>query len=260
MEQVGAHALSGPGSSGSRIRASSPGTGRYVDDVVLPGMLHAAFLRSYVPHGRLNSVDASEARELPGVVAVYTGEDMVRLTEPVTPGAIVGMNLIPGMQSPSFYAAGHRQGPPRRRPDRAGHRREPLHRRGRARADRRGHRPARPDRHLRGRPRPVEGPDLRRGRQQRPPARSELPLGDVDAAFAKADRVVTASIDVHRHQPVPMECRALIADWDGEAEHLTLYASTQSPHMYRMLLPGPDRRAHGPDPGARRPTSAAASA
>src|SRR5208282_5592386 len=40
-----------------------------------------------------------------------------------------------------------------------------------------------------------------------------MSFGDVDAAFAEADRVVRASIDVHRHQPVPMECRGLIASW-----------------------------------------------
>ena len=34
-----------------------------------------------------------------------------------------------------------------------------------------------------------------------------------------------------------MECRGLVADWDAPAEHLTIHASTQSPHMYRMLLP-----------------------
>ena len=35
--------------------------------------------------------------------------------------------------------------------------------------------------------------------------RSEMTMGDVDAAFAEADRVVRTSISVHRHQPVPME-------------------------------------------------------
>ena len=62
-------------------------------------------------------------------------------------------------------------------------------------------------------------------------------LGDVDAAFAKADRVVDASIWVHRHQPVPMECRGMIASYDKSAEHLTIHSSTQSPHMLRILLP-----------------------
>ena len=45
------------------------GRGRYVDDVVLPGMLHAAFQRSTIPHGWLFSVDVSAARAMPGVTS-----------------------------------------------------------------------------------------------------------------------------------------------------------------------------------------------
>src|SRR4051812_47595969 len=51
----------------------------YTDDLVddrLAGALHATFVRSQVAHGRLLSVDASAAREAPGVVAVYTAEDI----------------------------------------------------------------------------------------------------------------------------------------------------------------------------------------
>ncbi|MBN1315904.1 MAG: xanthine dehydrogenase family protein molybdopterin-binding subunit, partial [Anaerolineales bacterium] len=48
----------------------------FVDDVELPGMLHAAFLRSDYAHARLKSIDVTAARERPGVVAVYTAEDM----------------------------------------------------------------------------------------------------------------------------------------------------------------------------------------
>ena len=86
MVDVGARAI------GARVlRAEDPriltGRGRYIDDIVLPGMLHAAFKRSTVPHGRLRSVDVSAARELPGVVAVYTGEDMQRITNPGIPGS-----------------------------------------------------------------------------------------------------------------------------------------------------------------------------
>ena len=43
------------------------GTGSYVDDIQLPGMLHAAFLRSPLAHARILSVDVSAARQLPGV-------------------------------------------------------------------------------------------------------------------------------------------------------------------------------------------------
>ncbi len=49
------------------------GAGNYVDDVVLPGMLHMAILRSPVAHARIANIDASEAEALDGVVAVVTG-------------------------------------------------------------------------------------------------------------------------------------------------------------------------------------------
>ncbi|MBN9110717.1 MAG: xanthine dehydrogenase family protein [Pseudonocardia sp.] len=51
------------------------GLGRYIDDVVLPGMLHAAVLRSPHAHARIVSVDAERARRAPGVVAVLTGPE-----------------------------------------------------------------------------------------------------------------------------------------------------------------------------------------
>ncbi|CAN7600033.1 xanthine dehydrogenase family protein molybdopterin-binding subunit [Phenylobacterium sp. LjRoot219] len=55
------------------------GQGCFVDDVVLPGMLHAAFVRSPVARGRIRAIDASAARELPGVHAVITAEDLAPL-------------------------------------------------------------------------------------------------------------------------------------------------------------------------------------
>lgn len=55
------------------------GGGRYVDDVRLAGMLHAAFVRSPFAHARITSVDASAALEMPGVHAVYTIDDVRHL-------------------------------------------------------------------------------------------------------------------------------------------------------------------------------------
>src|SRR5689334_2777559 len=52
------------------------GRGAYVDDLKLPGLLHAVILRSAVAHGRLISIDASGALGLPGVHAVITSADM----------------------------------------------------------------------------------------------------------------------------------------------------------------------------------------
>ncbi len=52
------------------------GAGRYVDDIVLPGMLHLALLRSPLPHARIVNIDTTAAQQLPGVVAVVTGADL----------------------------------------------------------------------------------------------------------------------------------------------------------------------------------------
>jgi len=52
------------------------GTGSYTDDVKLPGTLHAAFVRAGVAHGKITSIDTSEAKSAPGVVGVFTGEDL----------------------------------------------------------------------------------------------------------------------------------------------------------------------------------------
>ena len=55
------------------------GRGSFVDDVVLPGMLHAAFVRSTVAHGRIKAIDATAARALRGVRAIFTAQDFARL-------------------------------------------------------------------------------------------------------------------------------------------------------------------------------------
>src|SRR2546428_13577240 len=61
-----------------------PGHGRYVDAISLPGMLHAAFLRSPHAHARIVRIDVSAARAMLGVVAVFIGEDMQRLVGPMS--------------------------------------------------------------------------------------------------------------------------------------------------------------------------------
>ena len=52
------------------------GHGRYIDDVQTPGTLHLAFVRSNIARGRITNLDVSAARALPGVEAVYTGDDL----------------------------------------------------------------------------------------------------------------------------------------------------------------------------------------
>ncbi|MBV9254838.1 MAG: xanthine dehydrogenase family protein molybdopterin-binding subunit, partial [Actinobacteria bacterium] len=54
------------------------GDGKYVDDLVEPGTLHVAFVRSTVAHANITSIDDSDARTMPGVVGVYRadGDDL----------------------------------------------------------------------------------------------------------------------------------------------------------------------------------------
>jgi len=65
---------------GGILRKEDPelltGQGRYVDDLVLPGMQWMAFVRSPVAHANLISVDVSAATGMPGVTAVFTGQDL----------------------------------------------------------------------------------------------------------------------------------------------------------------------------------------
>ncbi|MDI3269124.1 MAG: glyceraldehyde dehydrogenase subunit alpha [Bacillota bacterium] len=59
------------------------GKGRYTDDIRLPGMLYAAILRSPYAHARIRKIDAEQAKKLPGVVAVFTGADLEGKVGPI---------------------------------------------------------------------------------------------------------------------------------------------------------------------------------
>jgi aerobic carbon-monoxide dehydrogenase large subunit len=232
--------LIGARNVGARVkRAEDPriltGRGRYVDDVVLPGMLHGAFLRSTIPHGRLRRIDASGARALPGVTAVFTGEDMVSLSTPVRAGQTIGMNQVPGMKLPAVYGLAH---------DKVRFVGDPF-----ALVVAESRSVAEDALELIDfdiemlEPIVTYADALDPGK---PPLfdelgdniafKGEMALGDVEGAFARADRVITASVSVHRHQPVPMEGRGSIGSWDAANGTLTFYTSTQSPHMVRQLL------------------------
>jgi aerobic carbon-monoxide dehydrogenase large subunit len=75
------------------------GQGRYVDDVAPEGVLHAYVVRSPVAHARIVSVDVTEARQAPGVVAVYTAADLAGLGVGALPRAD---GLPPGSLNPEY--------------------------------------------------------------------------------------------------------------------------------------------------------------
>src|SRR5260370_42604108 len=71
------------------------GRGNYVDDVQLPNMLHAAFLRSPFAHASIRGIDAGAGLGSPGVVAVLTGEDVQAQSNPIT-SPLAGLRPLPG--------------------------------------------------------------------------------------------------------------------------------------------------------------------
>jgi carbon-monoxide dehydrogenase large subunit len=205
------------------------GRGRYIDDLHLPNLLHAAFLRSPLPHARVLGMETTAARRAPGVVAVYTGEEMGALTGPVQ----IPMPL--GQRVPEFYPLAT---------DRvrllgdlvamvvAGSRYEaedacelidveyePL--------------PAVVSYEAALDP---DGPVLFDDLGDNVVYTASEGWGDIDAAFAEADRVVEMRLRQHRVANVPMETRGAVADYDPGSGELTFHAATQSPQGLRMQL------------------------
>ena len=210
------------------------GKGRYVDDIKLPGMLHAAFVRSPMAHGRVLSVDVAAARALPGVVAAFTGAELEEMT---VPGPDVLSALMgAGGPTPEFTLLAT---------DKVRFVGDPvavvlaesryLAEDGCELVD-------------------VEYDDLPPVANAsfaldpgspplfanlgdnivRPHSRNEF--GDVAATFADADRVFEFRLDVHRHQNMPMEGRGCIASYDADRGVLTVYAATQSVHVSRIAF------------------------
>jgi aerobic carbon-monoxide dehydrogenase large subunit len=210
------------------------GGGRYVDDIKLPGMLHAAFVRSPIAHAQVVSVDVSAARELPGVVAVYTGAELEEMTVP-GPDALSAL-LGGGGPTPEFTLLAT---------DKVRFAGDPVAivvAESRYLAEDGCELVAVEYDDLP----PVvtasfaldpESPPLFANLGDNivsPHSRSEF--GDVAGTFAAADRVYDFRIDVHRHQNVPMEGRGCVASYDADTGVLTMHAATQGVHVSRIAV------------------------
>jgi carbon-monoxide dehydrogenase large subunit len=205
------------------------GGGRYVDDVVVPHMLHAAFVRSPFPHARVVGIDATDARSSPGVHAVITAAELATVAADLAP--IGPEDLL----MPSFPALAR---------DRVRLVGDPV---AIVLAD--------------SRALAEDGAELVEVDYEPLPGlgamddamaedapllfdelgtnivhRSTHRYGDVDAAFADADRVVRGRFEQHRHANVPMECRGIVVDHDPRTGLLDVHTNHQSPHALRFHL------------------------
>jgi aerobic carbon-monoxide dehydrogenase large subunit len=206
------------------------GRGRFVDDVRMPGTLHACFLRSPHAHARIGHVDAEAARSVPGVVCVLTGPDLAGLVTRLSSFYEVPAlrriefdtmardkarfcgDLVALVVAESRYAAED----------------------GCDEID-------------------VEYDVLPAVTSAEQGRRSDAPLvfddigtnvvfddsacfGDIEAAFRQASHVVSRTFLQHRQSPCPMETRGGIAAFDPHTGELTYHASTQSGHSLRRAI------------------------
>jgi carbon-monoxide dehydrogenase large subunit len=207
------------------------GRASYTDDVTLPRLVHAAFLRSPHPHARILRVERDAAMAVPGVLRVFTGADLAEVCDPwvAVLEHLKGMKSAPQHPLPLDRATWQGEAvvavvAETRAAAEDGVAAlvvewEPL--------------PAQTDMETALAPgavviHPELGDNLVFTRT--------ATKGDVDAAFAAAHRVVEAVFVTGRHTGVTLEPRSIIADYNRAEGTLTVHHSTQAPHMMQGVF------------------------
>jgi len=201
------------------------GGGRYVDDLIRPGMAHAVIVRSPHAHARVLRIDGRRARARPGVLGFVTAADLT------------GVPVIPLRQPGKPAHAAYLQPP--LAGDTVRYVGQPIAvvvATDRAAA--------------------VDARDLVDVEYDVLPARIELAdadsvalfaegneadswtttFGDVDAVLPRAAFVVSEQFSVGRQTAAPMETRGLLAEWEADAERLTVWGETKVPYFNRRTL------------------------
>jgi len=205
------------------------GAGRYVDDVHLEGMLHAAVFRSSWPHGRLRSVGVAEAAAVPGVIGVFTHTNIGALLRPIRPriaampgfenflqlplatdkvryvgepiAVVVATDPYLAEDAVSLMSAEIEDLPPILSWEQANDHSVLIH----------------------------EGAGTNT-------SSVAVGRGDADAAFKAAYYVRRERFSVQRHTAIPMETRGLAAVWDAAEQRLTVFGITKVPFFNRSML------------------------
>ena len=205
------------------------GQAQFVDDVEIPGMLHAAFLRSDYAHARLLSIDVSAARRHPGVVAVFTAEDM---GDDWFPGPPL-VSPPPTAKDVIFHS--RRQVPLVK--DKVRHAGEAI---AVVIAESRYIAEDAVE-EIQVEFEALEAvTDLEKGLgansvlvhddlESNLAARMFQQKGDYEAARQQADVVIQRRIVIERGAAAAMENRGVVAHWDAKSQHLTIWDTTQAP-------------------------------
>ncbi len=240
---------------GARVRRKEDprlitGSSTYVGDVQMPGMLHCAILRSPYAHARITSIDVSAALAHPGVVAVYTGEQMKKMAGPMAGGGGEGGDVTGDVQEEQGEKASGQTELQVQYPLAVGKIRHVGEQVAAVVAvDMYTARDAVDMIEVDWEPLPVaatlkaamapDAPKLYGDKPDNIGLHWTKTNGDVDAAFAEADKdgiVLDLHIVSQRLAAVPMEGRAVAASWDGWQNALTVWSSNQNPHSVRSTI------------------------
>ena len=215
------------------------GRGTYVDDVKIVGMLHLAFKRSDVAHGRIRKVDVSAAAAMAGVEAVFTGADIAEMLAPMPigtpfpspPHRAVATDVVRYAGEPVAVVVATNRYTARDAADAIVVDIEPLP----AVVD--------PEQAMTGKPTVIH-PDFPNNL-----AVALVPSGTgvsadlstvdnsaIDAAFAKAEVVVSQRMMNQRLVPNAMEPRGVVAHFEPGKGTMTIWSSTQNPHILRTMI------------------------
>jgi carbon-monoxide dehydrogenase large subunit len=204
------------------------GLAHYVDDIRLPDTLHAAFLRSIYAHARIKGIDTAAAQKLPGVVAVYTGKDVAKI------GAVPCAAALPELKVPDHralatskvYFVGHpvavvvaeSKSAARDAVDLIEVDYEEL--------------PVALDEEKAAK----GGPVIHEQFGTNVAYKLTAGEGDIEAALKSADQVIKQKVLHKRLAPVAMEPRGVLARYYPGEQELTLWTSTQIPHLARTQI------------------------
>jgi carbon-monoxide dehydrogenase large subunit len=208
------------------------GHGNFLDDIKLQGMLHAAVLRSPYAHAKILSIDTSKAKALPGVVGVFTGEDMMDINP--LPAAWQAGGVTNNVVTPRALAVG--------KVFHVGDYVAVV-----VAEDRYTARDAVDLIEVEYEPLGVVV-DAKKATEDGAPQLHENAPNNVvfewecgnqdatDQAIANAEVVVKEQIINQRLIPTPMETRGSVARYDAATGEFTLWATSQAPHVHRLLL------------------------
>ena len=206
------------------------GHGKYIDDMQVPHCWHAAFIRSPHAHATINGIDASQALTIDGVIGVYTGHDLAKLTtslriappidglKPVEMttlpidkvlfqgdlvACVIAINRYIAEDAIDLVEVDYT--------------------------------PLSPVTNLAQAQEP-NAPLVIESLKTNLLSHQFHETGQVELCEQQAFKVITSTFSQHRQTHLPMETRGCIALWDEGNQHLNFHVGTQAPHPYRTQL------------------------